>query len=123
MASSDGFLELLRDQLSGLGPIRIRRMFGGAGIYCDGVMFALVSDDTLYLKADDSNGGDFEAESLPPFSYETKTGRTTIASYRRAPERLLEDPDELVAWARAALAAAHRAQRAKPKRKRAPARN
>jgi len=48
MASSDGFHELLRDLLSGLGPIRIRRMFRGAGVYCGGVMFALVSDGTLY---------------------------------------------------------------------------
>lgn len=116
MASSDGFLQLLRDQLSGLGPVRVRRMFGGAGIYCDGVMFALVSDDTLYLKADDVNRTDFEAESLGPFSYETRNGRTTIMSYWRAPEGLLDDPDELLTWARSALAAARRAQRVKPKR-------
>lgn len=116
MGSSAEFLELLRDQLSGLGQIQVRRMFGGAGLYSDGMMFALVSDDTLYFKTDEANGGCFDAESLPPFSYGTKTGRTTISSYRRAPDRLLDDPDELVAWARGALAAARRAQRAKPKR-------
>jgi len=121
VASSDEFLELLRDQLSGLGSIRIRRMFGGAGVYCDGVMFALVSDDTLYLKADDVNRSDFEARSLAPFRYATRNGRTTIMSYWRAPDDLLDDTDELATWARAALAAARRAQQKKPKRIRTPA--
>ncbi|HEX5600496.1 MAG TPA: TfoX/Sxy family protein [Hyphomicrobiaceae bacterium] len=118
MASSDEFLELLRDLLNGLGPIRIRRMFGGAGIYCDGMMFALVSDDTLYLKADDVNRGNFEARSLAPFRYETKDGRMAVMSYWRAPEELLDDPDELMVWARAALEAARRAQLNKAKRMR-----
>lgn len=122
MPSSHGFLELLRDQLRDLGPIRVRRMFGGAGIYCDGVMFALISDDTLYLKVDDANRDGFAAEGLAPFSFPTRTGRTTITSYWRAPERLLDEPDELLTWARAALAAAHRAQQKKPKRSGAPAR-
>src|SRR5690606_41027264 len=92
-------------------PIRVRRMFGGAGIYCDGVMFALISDDTLYLKVDDANRGDFAAEGMAPFSYATRTGRTTITSYWRAPERLLDAPDELLTWSRAAVAAAARARR------------
>lgn len=116
MGSSNEFLQLLRDLLSGLGPIQVRRMFGGAGLYSDGVIFGLVSNDTLYLRTDETNGSCFDAEALPPFSYWTKTGRTTISSYRRAPDRLLDDPDELVAWARDALAAARRAQRPKPKR-------
>lgn len=118
MTVSSGFLELLRDQLEALGPVSLRRMFGGAGIYCDGVMFALVADDVVYFKVDDENRPAFEAESLPPFSYETRNGRTVIASFRRAPDRLLDDADELVEWARRAVAAAHRAQRAS--RKRAP---
>ena len=99
------------------GPIRIRRMFGGAGI-CDGMMFALVSDDTLYLKADDVNRGNFEARSLAPFRYETKGSRIAVMSYWRAPEELLDDPDELMVWARAALEAARRAQLNKAKRMR-----
>ena len=53
MTASAGFVELLKDALSGLGPVSVRRMFGGAGVYADGVMFGLVADDTLYLKADD----------------------------------------------------------------------
>lgn len=118
MSASEGFLELLRDQLRGLGPVSVRRLFGGAGIYCDGVMFGLIADDVLYLKVDDANRNDFDAESLAPFTYEKKTGRTEIPSFRRAPERLLDDADELETWARAALGAARRSQHAKPKRKR-----
>lgn len=121
MANSAEFLELLRDHLSGLGTIRTGRMFSGTGIYCDGVMFAFVSDDTLYLKVDEANRGDFEARSLGPFCYETRHGHTVATSYWRAPDDLLDDPDELLTWARAALAAAHRAQNKKPKRVRTPA--
>jgi len=118
VANSAEFLELVRDHLGSLGTIRIGRMFGGTGIYCDGVMFAFVSDDTLYLKVDEGNREDFEARSLGPFCYQTKNGRTVATSYCRAPDELLDDPDELLTWARAALEAARRAQRKKAKRTR-----
>ena len=113
MTASDGFMEFLKDLLDGLGPIAVRRMFGGAGIFCDGAMFALVLDDTLYLKADDSNRGDFEAEGLAPFSYETKSGCNTIMSYWRCPDRLFDDAEEMAAWARKSLAAAQRSANTK----------
>jgi DNA transformation protein len=93
----------------------MRRMFGGAGIYADGVMFGLIADDTLYLKANDETKRNFEAEGLGPFVYEGG-GRTVAMSYWRIPERLLDDPDEMVAWARIALGVAQRAAAAKPKR-------
>ncbi len=116
MSASDGFIELLKDSLRGLGPVSVRRMFGGAGLYADGVMFGLIADDTLYLKANDETKLAFEAEGLEPFSYEGKRGRVAMA-YWRIPERLLDDPDEMVAWARTALnVARHSAAR---KRKRA----
>ena len=118
MTASDGFIEFLKDLLGGLGPITVRRMFGGAGIFCDGVMFALVLDDTLYFKADDSNRCAFEAEGSAPFSYATKNGRNTIMSYWRCPDRLFDDPDEMAAWARQALAAARRSASSKPGRAR-----
>jgi len=115
MSASEGFIELLKDCMSGLGPVSVRRMFGGAGIYADSVMFGLIADDTLYLKADDKTKCDFEAEGLEPFVYEGG-GRTIAMSYWRIPERLLDDPDEMVAWARTALGVAQRAAAAKPKR-------
>jgi len=115
MSASEGFVELLKDSMHGLGPVSVRRMFGGAGIYADGVMFGLIADDTLYLKANDETKRNFEAEGLGPFVYEGG-GRTVAMSYWRIPERLLDDPDEMVAWARIALGVAQRAAAAKPKR-------
>jgi len=67
-------------------------MFGGAGIYADGTMFALVADGVIYLKADELSTPAFERENLPPFTYETKDGRRGVMSYRRMPERLYDDP-------------------------------
>ena len=109
MVASAGFVEFLQDQLRSVGPVAIRRMFGGAGVFADGIMFALVADDTLYFKADDTTRADFEAEDMPVFSYETKDGRKSLVSYWRAPERLFDDPEEMQAWARKALGVARRA--------------
>jgi len=120
MSASRGFLELLEDLLSPLGPISVRRMFGGAGIYCEGHVFAFVDDDQLFLKTAAEGQAAFEAEGTGPFTYMTKHGPGTLMSYWRAPERLFDDPDEMVAWARTALAVARRAaaksaSRSKPK--------
>lgn len=103
-----GFKSLLEEMLAPLGPVVIKRMFGGGGVFLDGLMFGLVVDDVLYLKADDANKPSFQAEGLVPFSYGKKSGHTTVMSYWRAPERLLDEPEELVRWCRDALAAARR---------------
>ena len=94
-----------------------RRMFSGAGIYCDGVIFALVLRDALYFKVDDGNRAAYEAEGLKPFSYEAKGRTVQIGAYWRVPERLFDDPDEMLEWARAALAAGQRAAAMKSKAK------
>jgi DNA transformation protein len=108
MVASDGFAEFLRDQLAPLGHITMRRMFGKTGVFCDGFMLGMVRDNTLYFRVDDDNRAAFkEARSFPPLNYEKKGG-TIDLSFWRAPERLFDEPDELVAWARAALAAARR---------------
>ena len=98
----------IQELFSVFGVVAVRRMFGGAGIYADGTMFALVADGVIYLKADELSTPAFERENLPPFTYETKDGKRGVMSYRRMPERLYDDPDELATWARAALAAAQR---------------
>ena len=121
MTASDIFGEFLREQLAPLGHIALRRMFGKTGVFCDGVMFGMVTEDTLYFRVDDHNRATFkEAESFPPLSYEKK-GSTIDLSFWRAPERLLDEPDELVTWAREALAAARRVaakrERKAPRRK------
>jgi len=98
----------IQELFSVFGIVAVRRMFGGAGIYADGTMFGLVADGVIYLKADERNAPAFERENLPPFTYETKDGKRGVMSYRRMPERLYDDPDELATWARDALTAAQR---------------
>ena len=76
MVASDSFAEFLREQLASLGRVTMRRMFGKTGVFCDGVMFGMVTDNMLYLRVDDHNRAAFkEAESFPPLSYEKKSGR------------------------------------------------
>lgn len=108
MVASDSFAEFLREQLAPLGHVTMRRMFGKTGVFCNGLMFGMVTNDTLYFRADDHNRAVFkEAESVPPLNYEKK-GRTIDLSFWRVPERLLDESEELITWARAALAAARR---------------
>jgi DNA transformation protein and related proteins len=120
MAISRDFLDFLQDQLNGLGHITTRRMFSGAAIYCDGVVFALVLRDVLHFKVDEGNRAAYEAEGLEPFIYQSRGKTVRMEAYRRAPERLFDDPDEMLEWARAALAAGRRAadSKKKPKRRR-----
>ncbi|MBR0688411.1 TfoX/Sxy family protein [Bradyrhizobium manausense] len=120
MVASSSFVEFLREQLAPLGRITVRRMFGKTGVFCDGVMLGMVRDDTLYFRVDDGNRAVLkEAEAFPPLNYEKKGG-TIDLSFWRAPERLFDDPDELVLWARSAIEAARRVavkrQRTTPKR-------
>jgi DNA transformation protein len=117
MAASESFAEFLREQFAPLGRVTMRRMFGKTGVFCDGFMLAMVRDNTLYFRVDDGNRAFFrEAASFPPLDY-AKQGRTIDLAFWRAPERLFDEPDELVAWAREALGAA---QRVAAKRKGAP---
>src|ERR1700739_3578343 len=108
MVASDSFAEFLREQLAPLGRVTMRRMFGKTGVFCDGVMLGMVTENTLYFRVDDHNRAAFKAApSYPPLNAETK-GSPIDLSFGRAPERLFDEPDELVVWAQAALAAARR---------------
>ena len=121
MTASDSFAEFLREELAPLGHIAMRRMFGKTGVFCDGLMLGMVTDNTLYFRVDDENRAEFaEAAAYPPLNY-CKKGSTIDLAFWRAPERLFDEPDEFVAWARTALAAARRVaakrERAGPTRK------
>jgi DNA transformation protein len=121
MVASDSYAEFLRELLAPLGRVTLRRMFGKTGVFCDGVMFGMVTENTLYFRVDDENRAMFrEAAAAPPLNY-WKGGHTIDLSFWRAPERLFDEGDELVAWAQAALSAARRVavkrERAAPKRK------
>ena len=106
------------EMFAAFGPVVPRRMFSGFGVFSDGTMFALVVRGVLYLKADSQTVAAFETEGQGPFSYMAKGRKRASMSYWRAPDRLYDDPDELAAWARDALAAAHRSGRTRSKRKR-----
>ncbi len=116
MANSDDFVAHLMDMVSPPGAITPKRMFGGHGLFRDGVMVGLIADDTLYLKVDDGNRAEFEAAGSHPFVYEAK-GKRTEMSYYLAPADAMEDPDALSRWFFSAFEAALRASKAKSKKK------
>ena len=108
MVASASFAEFLREQLAPLGRVTMRRMFGKTGVFCDRLMFGMVTDNVLYFRVDDHNQAAFEeAAAFPPLSYKKK-GSTIDLAFWRAPERLFDEPEELVTWAQSALAAARR---------------
>ena len=119
MPASADFIEFVREQLAPLGTITSRRLFSGTGIYADGAIFAYVFDDSLYFKVDAASRPQFEAEGSEPFRYDSKTGPRTIEGIWRAPDRLFDDPDALLAFGREALAAGRRrtAAKVRPKAK------
>jgi DNA transformation protein len=106
MSASAAFSEFVADLFAPLGAVRVKRMFGGAGVYCGATMFGLIDDDVLYLKVDEASKGAFAREGMRPFAYEGRGGRVMTMSYYALPERLYDEPEEAVLWARRALAAA-----------------
>ena len=104
--------EFIRELFAPFGAVTIKRMFGGAGIWSEGLMFGLVFDGAIFLKVDETSIPDFEREGSQAFVYtraksKGRVGRASL-SYWRLPERLYDDPDELAVWAARALAIAER---------------
>lgn len=121
MPTGQEFAEHACDLLASVGApfdqgARLRRMFGGHGIFCDGVMFALIADEVLYLKVDAETKAAFVEAGCEPFTYD-KGGKPVEMSYMTVPDPATEDADELRPWAHLALAAANRAQAKKKPRK------
>ena len=117
---ADAFTELCMEMLSPLGPVRVRRMFGGQGVFKGGLMFGLIHDGELYFKVDDTNRADFEAKKSQPFSFEARA-RKIVLSYWFVPEDVIEDPAELKIWAAKAYAVAlnnRKAEASRPKARR-----
>jgi DNA transformation protein len=117
MVASDSFAAFLHEHLAPLGHVTLRRMFGSTGVFCDGLMLGLVKDDTLYVRVDDESRAAFaEAASSPPFSY-VKQGKTIPLAFWPVPERLFDEPDEFLSWAREALGAARRVAAKRPRKR------
>lgn len=98
-------IEPILEAFSVFGPVTARKMFGGYGIFHEGVMIGLVEDETLYLKTNASIAHHFTELGLPPFRY-AKKDKVVTMSYHRAPDWFLDDPHEAAVWARRSLAAA-----------------
>jgi len=105
--STSEYVSYIIGLMQPLGPVRAKRMFGAHGISLDGLTFAIIADDVLYLKTDPVNENDFTERNLPAFSYSRK-GKTVTLSYYQAPEEALEDADTMHVWASKAFAAAMR---------------
>ena len=110
MAPSASFLDYAKDLFSPFGEISIRKMFGGAGIYCDGAIFAIIGDDDIWFKVDDVTRAEFEAAGLHPFEVEMN-GKTGTMSYYNAPEEIFDDNDALRHWTGLALGASARGKK------------
>jgi DNA transformation protein len=101
-----GDLDRFDDLFAPFGKIVVRRMFGGEGLFRDGVMFALVYEDRLYFKTSEESRQAFIAEGAGPLFYKFKNAEGILTSYYELPDRLYDEPDELAEWARAAFAVA-----------------
>jgi DNA transformation protein len=120
---SADFHDFVAELLEGVGPVSIRRMFGGAGVYADGLMFGLIADDTLYLKTNEPLREQLGKSGSGPFVWTPQSGprkgESVDLGYWRLPEEALDDPDLACAWARKALAVAReKAATKKPTKKR-----
>jgi DNA transformation protein and related proteins len=108
MTTSADFLAYVLDQLAGLGGVSSRRMFGGAGLYCDEFFFGLIADDVLYLRVDDSNRADYSTRGMAQFRPYADRAHLSM-NYYETPADVLEEAGELVTWARRSVAVAMRA--------------
>jgi DNA transformation protein len=104
---TDTFREFVLEQLRGAGDITPRAMFGGVGLYCNGVFFAIIAGDVLYLKVDDETRSGYESCGMPPFR--PYPGRPATMQYYQVPLAVLESALDLTAWAKDAVKAAGRA--------------
>ena len=112
MASSQDFARLVTARLALYAAATTRAMFGGFGVFVDGMMIGLIAGDVFHLKADDQNRPDFEAAGMGPFTYDRR-GKPAALSYWQAPEAIFEDPPTLAAWVEKAHQAARRGKRKK----------
>ncbi len=115
MAVSQSSIDEAKDLFRSFGEIRVRKMFGGAGVYCDDLFFAIMDDGAIYFKADEETRALFEGRGLAPFTFEMKDGASASMSYYAAPEDIFDDEDERRHWTTLALDAARRAAKFKKK--------
>lgn len=119
MAFDQGLVDWIAEAMEPVGIVTMRKMMGGATLYCDGTIFAIVSGEGAWFKSDSVSDAEWDAAGCERFSYEMSEGRVESMNYRRAPDEVYDDADELRRWASLGLAAGQRAPRkAKARKKR-----
>lgn len=116
-AKAAAIIGQLEASLAPLGVFRSRPMFGGHGLYLDDVFFGLIAYDTLYLKTDDTNRGEYVKAKSKPFSFESGRKGLVTTSYWQCPADIFKDPRKLRQWIGQALDAARRSKATKPQRR------
>ena len=115
MANTPDFIAHVLELMRPSGRASARAMFGGHGLYLDGLIVGIVVEDVLYLKTDDDTRGAYVKRALDPFCYTTKEGKAHAMSYYRAPDEAVEGPDAMREWLRPAMGAALRSAQKKPR--------
>ncbi len=121
MPVDNSFHEYVKELFAGVGAVQIKRMFGGAGGYADGVMFLLLGNDAIHIKTDDALKAELREEGSGPFVFTPqnglRAGENIDLGYWRLPDSALDDPDEAAIWGRKALKIAKAKAAAKPQKK------
>lgn len=115
MAVSQALIDRTKELFAPFGEIRVKRMFGGAGVYCDELFFAILADGVVYFKVDNETQAAFEREGSRPFEFEMKDGSKATMSYYDAPSTIHDDEHELRRWTVLALDAARRSAKFRKK--------
>ena len=120
--AKDSFHDFVRELFAGLGPVQVKRMFGGAGGYADDVMFLLIADDAIYRKADEALKAELKAEGCGSFVWVPdsgpRAGERVEMGYWKLPDAALDDPELAAEWGRKALTVAKAKAKSKRKAKR-----
>jgi len=118
MSIDQGIYAWVQDALEPLGGVSMRKMMGGATLYLDGVVFAILDEGELWFKADAETDAVWDAEGCEKFSVVFKDGKVDMMNYRRAPTNVYDDPEAMQRWAALAVEAGLRSAAKKKPRKR-----
>jgi DNA transformation protein len=120
VAFDQGLVDWVGEAMEPIGTVTLRKMMGGAVLYCDGTIFAIVDDDAVWFKSDTVSDAEWDAAGCPRFSFVMSGGQVESMNYRRAPDDVYDDPDELRRWAQLGLAAGQRRPVKRPKARKKP---
>jgi DNA transformation protein len=118
MSFDEGLYAWVQEALEPLGAVTMRRMMGGATLYLDGTIFAILDEGEMWLKADSESDSIWDSEGCEKFSVTFKDGKVDVMNYRRAPQDVYDDPEAMQRWAALAVEAGTRGAAKKRPRKR-----